>query len=123
MIAASSKPLPSGVSGVRCAEMSANPGRFRSVATAAAVAVLAASGRMLPLAATTVALGATVGMLAFPAGDALAAETKAPSTEVLRDSRFDNGVVAVVDGDPITLRELKKYGQNSSAFLPPEVRN
>lgn len=110
MIAASSNPLPSGASGVRCAEMSATSKRIRHAALASVAAFLASNAAVV-VTATLVATSAT------------AAETKAPSTEVLRDSKFDNGVVAVVDGDPITLRELKKYGQNSAAFLPPEVRN
>jgi peptidyl-prolyl cis-trans isomerase SurA len=38
-------------------------------------------------------------------------------------SRMLDGVVAVVDGDPITLRELKRYGIEGAPFLPPDVRN
>ncbi|MFN2427684.1 MAG: peptidylprolyl isomerase [Candidatus Binatia bacterium] len=52
-----------------------------------------------------------------------AAEAK-PSTAVLSGTaKFDNGVVAVVDGEPITLRELKRYGITGAPFLPPEIRN
>jgi parvulin-like peptidyl-prolyl isomerase len=95
MNAARRSRLPHGASGVPCAERA----RTRRVGTSGALALAA--------------------LLAGP----LAATAEPPPTEVLRDSRFDNGVVAVVDGDPITLRELKKYGVASAPFLPSEVRN
>ena len=37
-------------------------------------------------------------------------------------ARFLDGIVAVVDGDPITLRELKRYGVTNAPFLPPDIR-
>jgi len=93
MIAASSNPLPRGASDVHCAE------------------------RVQPFRAVLAFVAAVV----VTAGSAAAAPEPTP-TAVLKDSRFDNGIVAVVDGDPITLRELKRYGVSSAPFLPPEVR-
>src|SRR5688572_3478925 len=98
MIAASSNPLPRGASGVRCADRR----------TASRLAAIARLGML------------AIGAILTVGSNFAAAEP--PSTEVLKDARFDNGVVAVVDGDPITLRELKRYGQQSAPFLPPEVR-
>jgi peptidyl-prolyl cis-trans isomerase SurA len=94
MIAASSNPLPFGASGVRFAEAAGRRSRVVALALAAMLAGAGSAG----------------------------AATEPASTEPLRNSRFDNGVVAVVDGEPITLRELKKYGESSAPFLPPEVR-
>lgn len=37
-------------------------------------------------------------------------------------TRVLDGIVAVVDGDPISLRELKRYGVEGAPFLPPDVR-
>ena len=34
-----------------------------------------------------------------------------------------NAVVAVVDGDPITMHDLDDYGRTGAPFLPPEVRS
>src|SRR5207253_3510099 len=49
---------------------------------------------------------------------------KPAATQVSSSSTpvFVDGVVAVVDGEPITLRELKQYGINSAPFLPPQTR-
>jgi peptidyl-prolyl cis-trans isomerase SurA len=97
MIAASSNRLPFGASDVRFAEA----GRRRRAAGKRAAGAVAA------------ALCATL------AAGAASAQTAAAPAEA---RRFGNGVVAVVDGDPITLRELKKYGDSSAPFLQPEVR-
>ncbi len=110
MIAANSNPVPCGASGVRFAEDSHRAGTrgARVLVRVAALGFVA-----------SVAFGAAA--VTIPSVATAAPEP--PSTEPLRNSRFDNGVVAVIDGDPITLRELKKYGQNSAPFLPPEVRD
>jgi peptidyl-prolyl cis-trans isomerase SurA len=99
MIAASSSRLPFGASDVRFAEAD----RQRRAAGRRAARAVAA------------ALCAT---MAVGAGAATAQTGTAPA----ETRRFGNGVVAVVDGDPITLRELKKYGDSSAPFLQPEVR-
>ncbi|HEY2776106.1 MAG TPA: peptidylprolyl isomerase [Candidatus Binatia bacterium] len=46
-----------------------------------------------------------------------------PPAARLEGDRIHDGIVAVVDGDPITLRELKRYGVIGAPFLPPDVRN
>lgn len=74
------------------------------------------------LAAAALLVLATAGASAAMAQPAASDAGDKPSAEVLADSRFDNGVVAVVDGTPITLRELKEYGTRGAPFLPPEVR-
>lgn len=58
--------------------------------------------------------------VAAPAA-AFATPDPAPAA-VLEGSRILDGIVAVVDGDPITLRELKRYGVTGAPFLPAEVR-
>lgn len=107
----SSSTRPGAPSGVRCADVSLRDGRGRAALAAAFLLAF-------------VALAVPAGAVAQAPAEAkdVAAESK-PSTAVLKDTRFDNGVVAVVDGDPITLRELKQYGVKSAPFLPPEVRN
>lgn len=96
MIAAGSRIPRLGLSGVRCAD----DGGRRGLAAAAALALLVA------------------------AASPCAAETPAsPPSAPLPTTRVLDGVVAVVDGDPITLRELKRYGIEGAAFLPPEIRN
>jgi len=52
-----------------------------------------------------------------------AAPAKPSSAVLASTTKFDNGVIAVVDGDPITLRELKRYAITSAPFLPPDIRN
>lgn len=51
-----------------------------------------------------------------------AAETAAKAAPAAPSSRMLDGIVAVVDGDPISLRELKRYGVEGAPFLPPDVR-
>ncbi len=107
----SSSTHPRGPSGVPFADVSPRAGRGRTARAAAAVLALA-----------VFALPVGAGAETTPAPTPAPADAK-PPTAVLKDTRFDNGVVAVVDGDPITLRELKQYGVKSAPFLPPEVRN
>lgn len=97
MIAAGSNLLPCGVSVVRCAEGARRAG----LAWTAALALLVAAA---PCAAQPGAAPAVPGL------------SQASSPRML------DGIVAVVDGDPITLRELKRYGVESAPFLPPDVR-
>lgn len=109
MIEAGSNPRQHGPSVVRCAEVRSTPSR-RPLALAALVLLLAAS----PTAAQPEPASPEP---ATPAGPA----PIPTSTPV--EGRILDGVVAVVDGDPITLRELKRYGVTGAPFLPPEVRN
>ncbi|HXC51036.1 MAG TPA: peptidylprolyl isomerase [Candidatus Limnocylindrales bacterium] len=59
---------------------------------------------------------------AKPGAATAPAESAAKTDTENTNSRFLDGVVAVIDGDPITLRELKRYGTSSAPFLPPDVR-
>jgi len=112
MIEAGSNPLPHGASDVPFAEAAASASR-RLPATQGRPGLMLAA---LLLVASGSAVGATE-----PPPKAAAEQ---PSTAVLaRTSRFDNGVIAVIDGDPITLRELKLYGITGAPFLPPDVRS
>jgi len=54
--------------------------------------------------------------------DAPAGQAPVAAAETAGQQRLLDGIVAVVDGDPITLRELKRYGVTGAPFLPPEVR-
>ena len=47
----------------------------------------------------------------------------AVSLQSLQAEGVYDGVVAVIDGEPITLRELKLYGVEGAPFLPPSVRS
>lgn len=109
MIEAGSNPRQHGPSGVRCAEMQSSLAR-RTLSAAALALVLAASPAV-----------------AQPAPDAPEPTTPAAPapipTSTPVEGRILDGVVAVVDGDPITLRELKRYGVTGAPFLPPEVRS
>lgn len=130
MIEAGSSPLTHGASGVPFADAmgwrllpGAATQRF------AATQVLLTVPRRCGVLAVALALGILSGSAhaaeKTPARTTAAAPAAAdqPSTAVLASSRFDNGVVAVVDGDPITLRELKNYGITGAPFLPPDVRD
>ena len=77
--------------------------------------LMAAAFRVGPAGAEAAPSPATPPSVAAPAVPAAATDATSP--------RLLDGVVAVVDGDPITLRELKRYGVTGAPFLPPEVRN
>jgi len=123
MIEAGSSPRTHGASDVRYAEVSGS----RSTDFAATPCSTRTPRGFVVLAAV-LALGIVSGTAQAvekkPAGAVAPAQPAAdkPSTAVLTNSRFDNGVVAVIDGDPITLRELKNYGITGAPFLPPDVR-
>lgn len=67
------------------------------------------------------ALAALALLVAF-AQPAAAEPAAAPSAQPQSSARVLDGIVAVVDGDPISLRELKRYGIEGAPFLPPDVR-
>lgn len=67
--------------------------------------------------------GGRGGRVAAVAFALLAAAVVPCAAQAPSSSRMLDGVVAVVDGDPITLRELKRYGIEGAPFLPSEVRN
>jgi len=56
-----------------------------------------------------------------PIPPAVASAAAKPSADSA-DSKVLGGLVAVVDGNPITLRELRDY-QRTAVFLPPEMRS
>jgi parvulin-like peptidyl-prolyl isomerase len=89
-------------------------------AAAAPPTATSAAAPVAPTAAPVAPLAAPVAPLAAPAAPLAATAVKparAPGITSLRD-----GVIAVVDGEPITLRELKLYGITGAPFLPPDVR-
>lgn len=91
-------------------EANSNPRRCGAFAVRSVETLAAAAGFALLLGVTA------------PAA-ALSEAPEAPtSTADLGGPRVLDGVVAVVDGDPITLRELKRYGVTGAPFLPAEVR-
>lgn len=67
------------------------------------------------------AAGAVVGsiaaLLATSAVDALAEPVR-----VIKAGRLENAIVASVDGEPITLRDLQRYEAGRAKLLPPEQR-
>jgi peptidyl-prolyl cis-trans isomerase SurA len=90
--------------------------------------MIAASSNPLPCGASGVqcadrasrraAASALLALLLAGAAVASAGETVAPSS-----TRVLDGIIAVVDGAPITLRELKRHAVEAAPFLPPDVRN
>ncbi|MEO5742889.1 MAG: peptidylprolyl isomerase [Vicinamibacterales bacterium] len=95
----------------------------RARTTAAAGMLLVLGGVASPL-----ALRGGLPAPAFAAESPTAEATEqtrvvSPPEESREQSRILDGVVAVVDGDPITLRELKRYGITGAPFLPPDVRS
>lgn len=65
---------------------------------------------------------AALALVLAVAGPCAAETPAAPLPPPPSSSRMLDGIVAVVDGDPITLRELKRYGVEGAPFLPPDVR-
>lgn len=123
MIEAGSSPLTHGASDVPFAE--ATGSRSPRLAATQRSTMVQRRPRLVVAALVLGILSGTAQAAEKTTAGAVAPASAAadkPSTAVLANSRFDNGVVAVIDGDPITLRELKNYGITGAPFLPPDVR-
>lgn len=63
-----------------------------------------------------------------PAAPPLPAASAAPAPSAAslaksKNAKVLDGLVAVVDGNPMTLRDLRAYQRTASVFLPPEIRD
>lgn len=96
--------------------MTRHPDSARKPLDRCAAPCAEAAGRRRPAAIAAAVLVAAAAVAA-PA----AAVDTAPEA-VLGGTRVLNGIVAVVDGDPMTLYDLREYGRTGSPFLPPDVR-
>lgn len=115
MIGASSNPRRPGVSGVPCADDTRRP----ALAGIAMAALLA--GTCLVPAAAWAAPEETEAAAApsAPADDA--ASIGSAFATLARNGVLD-GVIALVDGEPLTMRDLHEYGVKGAPFLPPAIR-
>lgn len=59
---------------------------------------------------------------AAPATAAPAAPVQDGQPAAVTSDKILGGLVAVVDGDPISLRDLREYQRTAVVFLPPEMR-